>query len=238
MCGFCEYVGLIQYVRDHDVHFGRVYGVSAGAGAAALLVLGVGAEAVTTLWERLSSSTPVGSTLTVNHLLGCRFLLQYPDAYVRATNRLFIGVTTCKGFVWQSVFTSNTDLCNALVCSGTIPLVCSYQGTVGGRSAIDGGFSFTGAHVPDGVDVFQPSVPFPLSLLPPTTTTRSILYALGYYRARTLLRGCTPVPGVATDDTLYRHSIRVAALLIQRYQRCQYSVGHIGTLHRLGDTGG
>ena len=126
--GFCEYIGSLQYIREHKLEFDRVYGVSAGSGIAALYVLGFEIDEILDMWNAALAKTKINSSLTENHIMGCRFLFdKRPDAYKIANDRLFIGISGANGFFWKSKFTSNDDLGNALICGGTIPLLSSYD---------------------------------------------------------------------------------------------------------------
>ena len=99
--GFCEYIGALQYIRDHNLEFDRVYGISAGGAIAALYVLGFEIDEILAWWNTTLSQTKLNSSLTENHLIGSRFVTRSPDAYKIASGRLFIGITDVDGFFWK-----------------------------------------------------------------------------------------------------------------------------------------
>jgi hypothetical protein len=184
--GFCEYIGALQYIREHDLKFDRVYGISAGSGIAALYILGFEFDEIFTMWNKALNETKITSSLTENHLVGCRFLFENrPDAYKIASGRLFVGITGLDGFYWKSEFTSNEDLGNALICGGTIPLLSSYDAVCNGKVAFDGGFCVSPKDVPENTRIISHTASFPISVIPPSPFILHILQALGYYNMRT-----------------------------------------------------
>lgn len=182
--GFCEYIGALQYIRDHNLEFDRVYGISAGGGIAALYVLGFELDEILIMWNKALSETKFNSSLTENHLMGCHFLFENrPDAYKIASGRLFIGITGVDGFFWKSEFTSNEDLGNALICGGTIPLFSSYDAVCNEQMAFDGGIGLSPNDVPENTRIITP-ISFPISAIPPSPFIQHTLQALGYYNMR------------------------------------------------------
>ena len=186
--GFCEYIGALQYIREHNLEFDRVYGISAGGGIAVLYALGFELDEILAMWNKALDETKLNSSLTENHLTGGRFVTQNPDAYKIASGRLFIGITGIDGFFWKSEFTSNDDLVNALICGGTIPLLSSYDAICNGKMALDGGFSVSHRNVPENTRIISPTTPFPVSVIPPSPFVQHTLQALGYYNMRTISR--------------------------------------------------
>lgn len=103
--GFCEYIGALQYIREHKLTFDKVYGVSAGSGIAALYVLDIEMSDIMEMWNGALTITKLGDSLTLNQLLGCNLLFsKRPNAYKLANNKLFIGITGENGFFWKSKF--------------------------------------------------------------------------------------------------------------------------------------
>lgn len=183
--GFCEYTGALQYIREHNLRFDKVYGVSAGSGIAALYVLGIEMSDIMEMWNNALTNTNVGDSLTTNHIMGCNFLFRKcPDAYKIANNKLFIGITGENGFYWKSNFKSNRDLGNALICGGTIPLLSSYTAKIKKRYAIDGGIGLSMNDIPKNTIIISPTTRFPISVLPPSPFIQHVLQALGYYNMR------------------------------------------------------
>ncbi len=218
--GFCEYIGSLQYIIEHNLFFDRVYGVSAGSGIAALYVLGIDINDILEMWKNALDNTKPTSSLTENHLLGCHFIFnKCPDAYKIATGRLFIGITGEKGFFWKSKFTSNKDLGNALICGGTIPFFSSYDGYCDGKISIDGGFGITQSDIPKHTRVVNPITPLPISLIPPTEKIYRILRAIGYYNMRNINR--------KIKQENIEPCILLLLRLIQQYQTKQYSINDL-----------
>ena len=186
ICGFCEYIGALQYIREHNLEFDRVYGISAGGAIAVLYVLGFEVDEILTWWNTTLSQTKLTSSLTENHLIGSRFIARSPDAYKIASGRLFIGITGEDGFFWKSEFTSNEDLGNTLICGGTIPLFSSYDAVCNGKMVFDGGICLSPNDVPENTRIITPTIPFPISVIPPSPFIKHTLYALGYYNMRTI----------------------------------------------------
>ena len=182
--GFCEYIGALQYIREHNLEFERVYGISAGGGIAVLYVMGFEVDEILTMWNKAASETKLNSSLTENQLLGVRFVTRSPDAYKIASGRLFVGITNEDGFFWKSEFTSNEDLGNALICGATIPLFSSYDAVCNEQMAFDGGIGLSPNDVPENTRIITPTISFPISVIPPSPSIQHILQALGYYNMR------------------------------------------------------
>ena len=227
--GFCEYIGSLQYIREHGLEFNRVYGISAGGGIAVLYVLGFEPDEILSMWNKALVETKLNSSLTENHLMGCHFILKHrPDAYKIANGRLFIGVTGITGFFWKSKFTSNEDLCNTLICGGTIPLCSSYDAICNGEKSIDGGICISSKDVPKNTRIITPTTPFPLSVIPPPPFIQHTLQAIGYYNMR-------------NKNQLFRcfdvHPIMTKLLfIIHEYQYKQYNTDDIEKKTKLSQT--
>jgi predicted acylesterase/phospholipase RssA len=215
--GFCEYIGSLQYIREHKLDFDRVYGVSAGSGIAALYVLGFEIDEILDMWNAALAKTKLNSSLTENHIIGCRFLFDNrPDAYKIANDRLFIGISGANGFFWKSKFTSNEDLGNALICGGTIPLLSSYDAFCDTKISIDGGIYILPSDVPENTRIIRPTTPFPLSVIPPAPFIQHILQAIGYYNMRTI---SNEISFMEINPLLIQ-----ILFVIQQYQPKQYNV--------------
>jgi hypothetical protein len=218
--GFCEYIGALQYIREHNLSFDKVYGISAGSAIATLYVLGIETSEIMETWDNALANTKLGDSLTINHLLGCKLLFRKrPNAYKLANNRLFIGITGRNGFFWKSEFKSNRDLGNALICGGTIPLLSSYTAKIKKQYAIDGGIGISISDVPEKTIVVTHTTPFPLSVLPPSPFIQHVLQALGYYKMRSYnytARCINASPFVIK-----------LLFLLQHYQSKQYNKNHI-----------
>ena len=220
VCGFCEYIGALQYIREHNLTFDKVYGVSAGSGIAALYVLGIEMSDIMEMWNNALTHTKFGDSLTVNHIMGCKFLFhKCPDAYKIANNKLFIGITGEKGFFWKSKFKSNRDLGNALICGGTIPLLSSYSAKIINQYAIDGGIGISVTDVPPNTRVVTHTTPFPLSVIPPSPFIQHALQAIGYYNMRqtSLTINCLDI----------NENMKWLLFLLQEYQTKLYNKHHI-----------
>jgi hypothetical protein len=63
----------------------------------------------------------------------------HPNAYLKANNKMNIGVTTASGFRWYNTFTSNQELFHILMCSMHVPFLCSYNAQIDDTNCIDGG---------------------------------------------------------------------------------------------------
>jgi hypothetical protein len=214
--GFCEYIGVLQYIREHNLVFDKVYGVSAGSGIAALYVLGIEISDILEMWNDAITNTKFGDSLTINHILGCKFLFRKcPNAYKIANNKLFIGITCKNGFFWKSKFKSNRDLGNALICGGTIPLLSSYTAKIKKQYSIDGGIGMSVIDKPHDTFVVSPTTPFPLSVIPPSTFIQEALKAIGYYKMRqtTSEINCLNI----------NENIKWLLFFIQEYQYKQYN---------------
>ena len=217
--GFCEYVGALQYIREHNLEFDRVYGISAGSAIAALYVLGFEVDEITAWWNKTLGDTNLYSSLTENHLIGSRFVTRNPDAYKIANGRLFIGITGANGFFWKSEFTSNEDLGNALVCGGTIPLFSSYDAVCNGKMAFDGVIGVSASDMPENTRIVCPTTPFPVSVIPPSPFIQHTLQALGYYNMRKISQEirCREI-----------HPVVIQLLfMIQQYQPKQHGVADL-----------
>lgn len=218
--GFCEYIGALQYIREHNLEFERVYGISAGGGIAVLYVMGFEVDEILTMWNKAASETKLNSSLTENHLMGCHFIFENrPDAYKIASGRLFVGITGVDGFFWKSEFTSNEDLGNSLICGGTIPLLSSYDAVCNGKMAFDGGICISPKDVPENTRIVRPTTPFPISVIPPSPFIQHILQALGYYNMRTNSQEfrCLGISPIMTQ----------LLFIIQQFQTKQYGIADL-----------
>jgi hypothetical protein len=221
--GFCEYTGTLQYIREHHLTFDRVYGVSAGAGIAALYVLGIEMPDIMDMWNNALANTKVGDSLTINHIMGCKFLFsKCPNAYKLANNRLFIGITGKHGFFWKSAFNSNRDLGNALICGGTIPLLSSYTAKIKNQYAIDGGIGISASDIPKNTIVVSSTMPFPFSVLPPSPHVQYLLRTLGYYKMKQKAYKATCLNPHKLDQNIVQ-----LLFFIQEHQLKHYSKHHI-----------
>jgi hypothetical protein len=218
--GFCEYIGALQYIREHNLTFDKVYGVSAGSAIAALYVLGIEMSDIMEMWNDALTNTNFGDSLTINHIKGCNFLFRKcPDAYKIANNRLFVGITGKNGFFWKSKFKSNRDLGNALICGGTIPLLSSYTAKIKKQYAIDGGIGISMNDIPKNTIIVTHTTPFPLSTLPPSPFIQHVLQALGYYKMRTYNYTARCI-----DSSPF---VIKLLFLLQHHQNKQYDKSHI-----------
>jgi hypothetical protein len=218
--GFCEYIGALQYIHEHNLKFDKVYGVSAGSGIAALYILGIEMTDIMEMWNDALANTKFGDSLTINHIIGCNFLFsKCPNAYKIANNRLFIGITCENGFFWKSKFKSNKDLGNALICGGSIPLLSSYTCKIRKRYAIDGGIRLTNYDIPKKTLVASPTTPFPLSVIPPSPFIQHVLQALGYYNMR---NSSCKASCLNINKCIYR-----LLFWIQKYQTNKYNIHDI-----------
>jgi hypothetical protein len=224
--GFCEYIGSLQYIREHNLDFDRIYGISAGGGIAVLYVLGFEIDEILTMWNKALRETKVNDSLTDNHLMGCRFIFENrPNAYKIANGRLFIGITGVDGFFWKSEFKSNEDLGNALICGGTIPFLSSYQAVCNGKNAFDGGIGVSHKDIPENTRIVTPTTKFPISVIPPPPFIQHTLQALGYYNMR-MKSGdfsCSNVNPIITQ----------LLFVIYEYQQKQYDITDLYTFTSL-----
>jgi len=212
--GFCEYIGALQYIREHKLTFDKVYGVSAGSAIAALYVLEIEMSDIIEMWTNALSDT--SDSITAYQLIGCEFLFKgRKNAYKLANDRLFIGITGENGFFWKSKFKSNRDLGNALICGGTIPLLSSYNGTIHNKYAIDGGIGISVNDVPPNTRVVAHTARFPLSVTPPSPFVVNILQAIGYYKMR--------IPCFTAKCININESIQKVLFFIQKYQPKTYN---------------
>ena len=89
------------------------------------------------------------------------------DLAKRVSGILHVGVSTKDGHKFISNFSSNYDLYNALMCSGTIVGCSDYKSTINGETCLDGGYTFTEDKLPDDTLVIVSDVRFPLALTTP-----------------------------------------------------------------------
>ena len=178
--GLFEYIGAIQYIKSNNIQIDKLYGVSSGSAIALCVLLDIDIQEFTRFMENVVQKTKFQS-LTEMQLLGSKYVFDTrPDAYKKANNRLFVGITDTDGFRFKSNFSSNAYLANAMICGGTIPLFSSYNSVCDGRCAIDGGAGFTSIHIPKNTIVILPTTPFPMSAIPPPDFIQQILIQLGY----------------------------------------------------------
>ena len=173
--GFFEYIGAIQYLKEHKIKIGKLYGISAGSAIALCVLLDVDINELIQFMSRSAFQS-----LTAMQLAGVKFTIgNRPDAYKIANNRLFIGLTNADGFYFKSHFTSNNDLANALMCGGTVPLLSTYDAICDNKLTLDGGIGFTKSCIPKNTIIIRPTAPFPLSALPPPEILQKLLIQLG-----------------------------------------------------------
>jgi hypothetical protein len=162
--GAIYYIGVIRALYERNIDVKTVYGNSAGAffGLVFHLKMTVGeieellqtavvqhiqTKVLLRPWE-LSSfqmSEPCFRVFREIHR-------KYPKAYKQCRKRLHIGTfQKGTGFVWQSDFSSNEELFNAVLCSSNIPFVCNYNAFKNGSPCLDGCIGMSSSYLPEDV---------------------------------------------------------------------------------------
>jgi hypothetical protein len=177
--GFYEHIGAINYIRENKLTFDKYYGLSAGTAAALMLLLDIEIDEVLRYveFEINKQTTDKHFDMTLLHIKACTYCIKKTaDAYRILNNKMYIGITLSTGFIWKSEFESNIDLCNALLCSGNIPMVSSYDAKIGDITAIDGSAGCPG--IPSNTLLLHTTFSFPVTLIYPSIDI--IKYALIY----------------------------------------------------------
>jgi hypothetical protein len=177
--GFFEYIGALRYIKEQNIKFNKVYGISSGSAIALCFLLGINVEKLLIFMEKTMIENK-NSSMTEIQILGCRYVLSNnPSAYKLLHKKLYVGVTDKKGFHFKTSFKSNEDLASILICGGSIPLLSSWKTE---KTKIDGGIAFN--IVPENTIVISPTAPLPLSAIHPPKWLQYILIEHGYNMGR------------------------------------------------------
>lgn len=178
--GFFESIGSLRYIKEKNIQYDKLYGVSSGAAIALCLLLNIDINELTCFAEQTVENTKF-KQLDEIQLSGIEFALgKRPNAYKIANKRLYVGVTNRHGFYFKSRFKSNDDLANAIICGATIPMFSSYNSVCDNQLAIDGGIGFMKQHLPENTIVVHAITKFPCSAIPPPKFVQTLLIRLGY----------------------------------------------------------
>lgn len=214
--GVITYFGAVQALdlerRREDsciAHNVKLHGLSAGALALLLYVLGYSERRMCDLYEtyvrRSREKLFASSSLDVTELnltLLKEIFEEHPDAYERMNRaNARIGVTTKKGFRFVKDFESNIHLANTMMCSFHIPCLSNFDANIDGEQALDGGIGFNaalfiesnrGSSLIIGASHPESHVNFDIStvflLVPPPAFLHNHYLAIGYNRTAEVLR--------------------------------------------------
>ena len=179
--GMFEYIGALRYIKEQNINFDKVYGLSAGSAIALCLLLGIDVEKLLIFMDKTLCENK-NSSMTEIQIIGCRYVLSNnPNAYKLLHKKLYIGVTDKKGFHFKTSFKSNEDLASILICGGSIPLLSSWKTE---KTQIDGCIAFDNNLVPENTIVISPTAPLPLSAIHPPKWLQYILREHGYNMGR------------------------------------------------------
>ena len=191
VCGLVWHISTVRFMmrlrRRRSVAFDwpslRVYGISAGAAAALLWMCDVPPANYKSLFYSLIAESQTAarygdhSSITRIQLAMLDYVRSHShDRLVRIvrSRRLYVGISSARdGFVFSNGYTTVDELLHLVMCSATIPLVCTYHGLLRGASVCDGGVLFNSrarlAHRLHEADtlVVEPPIPLPLSLVVP-----------------------------------------------------------------------
>lgn len=125
----------------------------------------------------------------------------YPNAYKLCSGRFYVGVTNLKsGFEWKSIFKSNLDLFNTLLCSFNVPYLCNYEAKIDNEICIDGGFGFdVTKNLPENcltISLYDlpnydlnANIPFMHRIMPPNPESCKEYVKNGYNDMKRVIRG-------------------------------------------------
>ena len=123
-------IGVIQYIRDHNVRIDRVYGVSVGSMIGAGLICGVPIDESLKVYDQVffngfwRRGGPLSVSVSARRYLD---MLLPVDAHIHCSNRLFITINECSGNVLQmkrkliSHFQTRDELLDVITASTWIP---------------------------------------------------------------------------------------------------------------------
>jgi hypothetical protein len=202
--GMIYQMGAMRVIKDYSKY--TFYGCSAGALAAAMILIGYTSEEMLKIYDDISNRAldkmkrePYNYetyNLTNHHFEVLDMINKdYPDAYITLTRKeLHIGVTLDSGFRWYKRFSSNAELFNILLCSFHVPFLCSYNASIGSSKCIDGGFGMIiDNHLPPHTLVISPKnatsmrfdtlngeMPVKICATPPPMKERMYYYTQGF----------------------------------------------------------
>jgi hypothetical protein len=217
--GFYEHIGAIRYIRENKIIFDRYYGLSAGIAAVMVLLLDVDIDALLKYADMEINNQLENGLLdiTLLHIKVCTYCIkQSPGAYKLVNNKICVGITLSTGFIWKSEFESDVDLCNALLCSGNIPMVSSYDAKINNIIAIDGSAGCPG--IPSNTLIIHTTFSFPVTLL--YVQIDIIRFALIYNGYSNIKRGITrPLEFSVINDSpgIQRILLNIEGLLPKKY---------------------
>jgi hypothetical protein len=178
--GFFEFIGALRYIKENNIQYDKLYGISSGAAIALCLLLDIDLIELACFAEQTVENAKF-KPLDEIQFSGIEFALdKRPDAYKIANDRLYIGLTNGDGFYFKSKFKSNDDLANAIICGATIPMFSSYNSVCDDKITIDGGIGFVQNGLPKNTIVVHAITHFPISAIPPPKFLQSLLIQIGY----------------------------------------------------------
>jgi hypothetical protein len=193
----CNYVGTIkQLYQEYKKSDSRIskdtkfYGNSAGAAAALACYMIFNNMMTVEYIEGIILGTnnvfdklrPISFSLTHIYLDLADFIMNdwKEDFYKQLNGILHIGVTTKTGHKFIYNFKSNVEVYNAIMCSGTLVGLSTYESKIDGELCLDGGYTFSYKCLPDNTKILQGSARFPLSLTIPPYIIRQYLILEGF----------------------------------------------------------
>ena len=141
------YKGMVERWGYENINKAKICGNSSGAAIAIGIVLGYKWEELERLYIELSKNARelgVFGKMSNHHDIFLDIFFKDKNAYKKANNRLFIGITRFfNKHEVVSEWNSNEELINTLHASFHIPYYCTNINKVFNRRALDGGFSST-----------------------------------------------------------------------------------------------
>ena len=161
-CGACYVIN--NYIKEiHPTHNIKYAGVSSGSIVAISLCLGLSEDDMFYFYKKFIGFFDTFYKVPFTYWYqACRKFLQLllpkEDSYKQFNNKLYIGITrlTLKGLIFEVIsnYTSNDDLINTIITSGTLfPLSWTPFRIYNGRLAGDGGYIYNYVRLPNHYNI-------------------------------------------------------------------------------------
>ena len=196
VCGLVYHMGVVSYLatlraqrsRSFDWCSLRIFGVSAGTAAALLWLCDVPPAMFQTLFYSLiadsESQSRCASRITSIQQTMLAYITRTYSKRLRrivVQRRFYIAISTAQGCKFTNRYSTVDEMLHLVMCSATIPFVCSYPSVWDGAYVCDGGFLIDGPATQaarlctvDTLEVVSP-IPLPLSLLVPHPVAYAVI---------------------------------------------------------------
>ena len=181
-----QHVGSVQELHRQSIVPKKIYGCSAGGGSglACWLILNgyMSIERIQSItYQIFDNKRPISNDLTHIYCEIVDETVPYWPTNLAAqiSGKLYVGISTRRGFKWIHHYKTNAELYHAVLMSGTIPNLTSYSSKFNGEVCLDGCIDFKHENLPDNTLMLHCDVEFPMNLTIPPAFIRPLFVELG-----------------------------------------------------------